>query len=558
MKIEKGQELVEKSKKVIVVTAGGTIEAIDSVRSIRNSSTGKLGAMIADQMKEEIDSDIYFVANRYAKRPTVAHHWIETTSVLDVEQKLKALLEETKVDIFIHSMAVADYYVERVEVGDGESVDTSTLSNSKLSSEHEQMAIIMKKAPKLISLIKKWQPLTYLVGFKLLSDTTEENLFSVGFNLLRKNRCNLVLANDLTKIREGNHEGLFIYPEKKYEKVQGKEEIASHMAKLIASRAFCKHSNSIQLSRDSGIPSNVLREMKIVGAQLYLQGVLPDVEGGTYGNLSIRDGHQFFITGRNVHKGNLNEDIVCRIEESQPIEEESVYAHVKYHGKVKPSIDSAIHASIYEKLPEVHAILHVHTDDLYHRPLSNYNYPCGTMEERDSIVSIMDTEYPVIQMKKHGVIITGDTLFECLEKWKDVCGELSLKPYPKGKKGHIWREWMEHVEQVGGISEDLQPKMLNPENYYLIQSMGIIYGLCYVDILKEEGIVRFSLYTSEAFQKKGLKIGERTIEILEEVAKSEDLSLELLTKPLCSVVEYYEKQGFVLHSEEESFIKMRK
>lgn len=546
------------AKKVIVVTAGGTMESIDSVRSIRNSSTGKLGAMIADQMKQTIDSEIYYVSNRYASRPTVEHHWIQTTSALDVEQKLKTLLEEKKVDIFIHSMAVADYYVERVETGDGESIQADSLSDSKLSSEQEEMSIILKKTPKIISLIKKWQPLTYLVGFKLLNDTTEENLFSVGFNLLRKNRCNLVLANDLKKIREGNHEGLFIYPEKKVDKVQGKEEIATYMANLIANRAFCKHSNSIRLSDDSAIPEDLLHDMKTVGEQLYSEGVLPDVEGGTYGNLSIRNEDHFFITGRNVHKGNLHADIVCKIEECTDINEESVYAHVNYHGKVKPSIDSAIHASIYKKIPEAQAILHVHTDDLYHRPLSNYNYPCGTMEERDSIVSIMDNEHPVIQMKKHGVIITGDTLHQCLGKWKLVRQELSLQPYPKEGQEEMWTEWVNHIEQVGGIPEELKPKMLNKENYYVIQEKGNVYGLCYIDILKEEGIVRFGLYTSDTFQKKGLKIGERTIEILEEVAKSEDLSLELLTKPLCSVVDYYKKQGFSLYVEEDSFIRLRK
>lgn len=546
---------MKNGKRVIVVTAGGTIEAIDSVRAIRNSSTGKLGARIAEKMKSVMDAEIYYVANRHSERPKIEHHWIETTSVLDVEQKLKTLLKEMKVDIFIHSMAVADYYVEKIEVGDSQVVDAR---NSKLSSEHEQMSIILKKAPKIIAQIKKWQPLTYLVGFKLLNDTTEENLFSVGFDLLRKNRCNLVLANDLRNIREGNHEGLFIYPEKKYEKIRGKNEIATHMAMLIKSRAFCKHSNSIQLSTNSAIPELQLLEMKLIGEQLYSEGVLPDVEGGTYGNLSIRSNNQFFITGRNVHKGNLNADIVCRIEDCVAVEEESVYSYVKYHGNVKPSIDTAIHSSIYKKIPKAKAILHVHTDDLYSRPLSNYNYPCGTMEERDSIVSIMDQTQPIIQMKKHGVIITGETLYECLEKWKMVGNELLLKPFPKEGYGELWNEWINHIEIVGGITENLKPRMLNKENYYIIHEKGSVYGLCFIDILKDEGVVRFSLYTSEDYQKKGLNIGERTIEILEEVAKSENLPLELLTKPLCSVVDYYKKKGFVFHSKEENFIRLRK
>lgn len=546
---------MENAKQVIVITAGGTVEPIDSVRSIRNSSSGKLGAKMAGEMREQFpDAEIIYVASRFAVRPEVEHTWVETSSVMDVKDKLEEILTTQKVDIVIHSMAVADYYVDGMEFPDGRFYSASELKDGKMSSDEEEMKVVLKKAPKLISLIKQWQPFVYLVGFKLLTDVTEERLFQVGFDLLRKNRCNLVVANDLKQIREGNHEGMFIFPEKKFGKAIGKDRIANELSHLIANRAFCKHSQSINVSDESNIRMSLLDEMKSVGDSLYQKGLLPDVEGGTYGNLSVRDEDEFFITGRNVHKGNLNESIVCRIESCEEVEEESVYAYVSYHGKVKPSIDSAIHAKIYEKFPDVRAILHVHTDDLFNRPLSSYNYPCGTMEERDSIVELMTEDTSIIQMKKHGVLIVGDSLTECLSKWEELIGELVMKPLKVENHSALWEEWVNHITEVGGIPSGVEADILNPENYYTLQEQGETYGLCHVN--SREDTMEFSLYTSSAYQKAGKGIGGKAIQILKQLAKSEKRYLVLVTKPLCGVEAYYEKQGFVSYFEDEEKIKM--
>ena len=49
----------------IVITAGGTSEPIDNVRKITNSSTGKLGAVIAEELlkREDIDKMQEILAN---------------------------------------------------------------------------------------------------------------------------------------------------------------------------------------------------------------------------------------------------------------------------------------------------------------------------------------------------------------------------------------------------------------------------------------------------------------------------------------------------------------
>jgi phosphopantothenate-cysteine ligase len=64
----------------------------------------------------------------------------------------------------------------------------SAINNeNKLSSNINNLIITLKKTPKIIGMIKKLQPETTLVGFKLLSNAAEEELIDIGYSLLEKN-----------------------------------------------------------------------------------------------------------------------------------------------------------------------------------------------------------------------------------------------------------------------------------------------------------------------------------------------------------------------------------
>lgn len=67
-----------------------------------------------------------------------------------------------------------------------------------------------KSTPKIISTIKELSPKTFLVGFKLLDNVSNELLIDTAMNMKEKNNCNLVVANDLYNIRHGNHKTFII------------------------------------------------------------------------------------------------------------------------------------------------------------------------------------------------------------------------------------------------------------------------------------------------------------------------------------------------------------
>ena len=229
----------------IIITAGGTSEKIDDVRTITNSSTGSLGKAIAETFVAcaeaagpESDAShqgiekIYYLHGLRAVLPD--HPLIEKIpigGVLDLQENLTRILTEEKIEICIHAMAVSDYMVHRVTtldklLGTEDPDKAQDLTGNKISSDIDDLIIHMKKSPKVISGIRKTSPETVLVGFKLLSGVPHEELIDVGYRLLQKNDCDFVMANDLREIGEGFHKGYLIHRDKTYDSMETNDEIA--------------------------------------------------------------------------------------------------------------------------------------------------------------------------------------------------------------------------------------------------------------------------------------------------------------------------------------------
>lgn len=230
----------------IVITAGGTSEKIDNVRKITNSSSGKLGMTIANHLlKENDDLIIYYVCSKNSLRPLDKRiKVIEIDDTISLKNKIENLLLNEKIDYFIHSMAVSDYmtdYVTTIERIKASIKNTSNLeeafsnieiiNGNKISSYEDNLVIVLKQTPKIISIIKDLSPQTYLVGFKLLDGVSKEELISVAKKLRDKNKCDLVVANDLATIRNGEHIAYIIDKNNEIEESHGKDDIAKKLVR---------------------------------------------------------------------------------------------------------------------------------------------------------------------------------------------------------------------------------------------------------------------------------------------------------------------------------------
>jgi phosphopantothenate---cysteine ligase (CTP) len=245
----------------IVITAGGTSESIDMVRKITNSSTGKLGATIANVLLNRKDvTKIFYICTKKSIKPPVGVlitsnqkdklEIIEIESTLELKDAVENVLMNNKIDYFIHSMAVSDYMVSYVSTSEllTEELKNSndinytiknakkTLDNSKkISSTEDNLIIMLKQTPKIINIIKKISPNTHLFGFKLLEDVSEDYLIEIAKKLRDKNDCDYVIANDLKYIRNGNHKAFIIDKKDNITEVNGKDNIANMISEKIRS-----------------------------------------------------------------------------------------------------------------------------------------------------------------------------------------------------------------------------------------------------------------------------------------------------------------------------------
>lgn len=243
----------------IIVTAGGTSEPIDNVRRIANTGTGRLGSLVADELAEADWTDhIFYVCAKDSIRPVSKRvTCVEIQSVADLQEAVTELTKKYVIHGVVHSMAVSDYKVRSVstidslseylenrnaETGDlqkkiVQGMDETDLREGvgKLSSQMGAPLLLLEPTPKILPMFREMAPQAVIIGFKLLSQVSVEELFDTAHRLLVKNRCDFVLANDMTEIDENHHRGYLIDPERKIQTFDTKQEIAKGIVQTIYS-----------------------------------------------------------------------------------------------------------------------------------------------------------------------------------------------------------------------------------------------------------------------------------------------------------------------------------
>ena len=92
----------------ILVTSGGTSEAIDSVRSITNHSTGRLGKIITETLLAA-GHEVCLITTKRALKPE-AHPNLSIREINNTNDLLVEMQECVQnYQVLIHSMAVSDY-----------------------------------------------------------------------------------------------------------------------------------------------------------------------------------------------------------------------------------------------------------------------------------------------------------------------------------------------------------------------------------------------------------------------------------------------------------------
>lgn len=222
----------------ILITSGGTSEAIDRVRSITNHSTGSLGKIIAETALAK-GHQVTLITTPAALRPH-PHPQLKLLVINNVKDLLTQMQKEVPHhQVLIHAMAVSDYSpvymtgLDEVEKApDLHGFLQQKNQETKISSKEEYQVLFLKKNPKIISLVKEWNPDLQLIGFKLLVAVSSEELIQVARESLVSNHASMIVANDLTKIQDSHHQAYLVTDDQVLE-ASTKTEIADTILNYI-------------------------------------------------------------------------------------------------------------------------------------------------------------------------------------------------------------------------------------------------------------------------------------------------------------------------------------
>jgi len=213
----------------VFVTSGGTRINIDDVRHIGNMSGGSLGCSVALNMMElRSEWQLHYLYARDSKCPE-RMEWDVSGSVTeqletmlarrrivcaggngmkakyyptsfvdfnDYADQVRHISKTFKPSITILAAAVSDYGLEK--------------QKGKISSKDDCLSIELTKLPKIISKIKRWNPKTFLVGFKLLVGSTPTIRYDAAKKQMEESGSDVVIVNDLKQIKENRHI-LYVY-----------------------------------------------------------------------------------------------------------------------------------------------------------------------------------------------------------------------------------------------------------------------------------------------------------------------------------------------------------
>jgi phosphopantothenoylcysteine synthetase/decarboxylase len=191
--------------KTVLITSGGTLEKWDNVRGHTNLSKGNMGCYLAEAALTA-GANVIYMHGYFTKLPEHASSMrlVQFEGIVDLGESLKQIVQSEQVDIVIMAVAGSDWIIDKVF----DQAGNELTEQGKMPSD-EPPVIHFKKAPKILTEIKKWAPHATLVGFKL--EATEDVDFLIDRAKMRMESADaqFMVANS-SKSLYGNKEPHYI------------------------------------------------------------------------------------------------------------------------------------------------------------------------------------------------------------------------------------------------------------------------------------------------------------------------------------------------------------
>jgi len=179
--VAKLAHFVNQNSTSVVVTLGATRSAIDDVRYVQNTSSGRTGYRIADDLYRH-GMDVTCVSGvTTVDCPSWLPLEIQCPEPDEMLAELKALVKDD-IDVWIHAAAVLDYVIPEPVEG-------------KIASLQGQLDIQLQEGAKHIMELKEMCKGTTRIGFKLESGIKQKDLVHRAVAQIETSGMNATIAN---------------------------------------------------------------------------------------------------------------------------------------------------------------------------------------------------------------------------------------------------------------------------------------------------------------------------------------------------------------------------
>ena len=271
----------------------------------------------------------------------------------DVLMKLLELKADYNTKIVFLNSAMCDFFGSIADTTDTYSFKKTPSGKhaERLKTKDGDQMMILTPAPKVLKQIREGRKDIFLVAFKTTCGATEQEQYLAGLDLMKKNSCNLVLAND-TK----THVNMIITPEEaKYHVTTDREEalkqlvdIAFYRSHLSFTRATVVEGTPVDWNSDLVYPS-----LRTVVNHCISSGAYKPFNGATVGHFACKIGEKEFLTS--IRKSNFNDlpktGLVKVVTDSQ----DTVTAY-----GAKPSVGGQSQRIIFSEHNDYDCIVHFH------------------------------------------------------------------------------------------------------------------------------------------------------------------------------------------------------
>lgn len=220
----------QKVVKRILITAGGTRETIDGVRTLTNMSTGKTGAELADYLHGK-GYQVLLLTSRYAIMPQSDVRVDTYESFREIYNTLKALGQSHSFDMILHAAAISDYSIAGINTPDGDIKP----GQNKMSSQYDNISIKLERNEKILPRLKDlFRNTPTVVGFKLTSTESKQEQAKAIFSLFTENAVDYVVHNDMKDINQGMRKYLMTSKDGQQKELQSTQKLAGYISTLLA------------------------------------------------------------------------------------------------------------------------------------------------------------------------------------------------------------------------------------------------------------------------------------------------------------------------------------